>query len=199
MLCGLIGDHGLALKPMTFSTGGFVRLNSFVIVALTALSHALTVALFLTVRMLFGFDWTNHFAYLVLPLGAFVYGSLGSIGAGYALRWTHSAPTPPLLNPLIGAAMVSLVVYSLIIATLVSQATGGQVSVLGALVGNITDTELVYGRTGQQDDSLGAVGGWGFLLLGIKLAGAAGGAYVAYEGMLFRNSKKARDHGSVTE
>lgn len=163
-----------------------MRFHWSIVVAMTLLSHAVIIALFLTVRALFHFEAIKYFTLFVVPIGAIMYGLLGSIGAGYALRWTQRAPTPPLLKLLTITAMVSFVVYLLIIAALTSEANGGHVGVLGSFFENITNTELVYGRAGRRDGSLGAVGSWGFLLFGLELAGVAAGAFVSYEGMLSR-------------
>jgi hypothetical protein len=169
------------------------------VAALTVMSHAAAIALFLAINALLHFEVTNFFTLLIVPLGAVTFGLVGSIGAGFGLRWTGTSPEAPLLNYLIGAAIFSFMIYLLILAELTSRSSSGEVGLLQSLIGNIVNTELIYGRAGQQDGSLGLVGGWGFVLLGLKLAGTAGGAYVAYEGMLFRNQRRQRSSGDHFE
>jgi hypothetical protein len=169
------------------------------VAALTVISHAVAIAVFLAIRALLHVEVTNFFTLLIVPLGAVTFGLVGSIGAGFGLRWTGSSPEAPLLNYLIGAAIISFLIYLLILAELTSQSRSGEAGVLQSVIGNIVSTELIYGRAGHQDGSLGLVGDWGFVFLALKLAGTAGGAYVAYEGMLFRNQRRLRSSGDHFE
>lgn len=160
------------------------RGSATIVLAALVVSNLGAIALFLTARAVLGFEGVNQFGNFVIPVGTLVFGLIGSLGAVPAVRWTGIGPVPPLRTLMVVASPIAVLVYLLLVAALANWAGHGAGGIFASFMSDVTDGSYIL-STGTDED-LGRVGGWGFVLLGLKLAGAAGGAFVTYEGMRYR-------------
>jgi hypothetical protein len=150
------------------------------VLAMLALSHALTIAVFVATLIVFRFSAINLFAMLVLPLGAMCFGILGSLGAIPGARMAQFAPGGSLARLIATAAAISFAVYLLLIAALTNLGAAAHPGVLFTLLHNETEADYVLTRGMRQIGDAGRVGAWGYVLLALKFAGAISGALMTH-------------------
>lgn len=124
-----------------------------------------------------GFDPTNLFALLVIPIGAIIFGLLGSLGAIPGMRLANYPAGPQLRIFMTAGAVLALALYVVLQGAMLSWSHPAHPGLLDAIAGRATAGGYVARRGSNilfQADHLGS---WGYAFLALKFVGAAVGAW----------------------
>ncbi|MEZ5681281.1 MAG: hypothetical protein R3E14_08285 [Erythrobacter sp.] len=151
--------------------------SSIPVMALLCVSSAATLVMCFALIFRFGFDPTNFFAMLVIPIGAIIFGMIAPLGAVAGARIAELGPGARLHTLIVGGALLAYTVYLLVIALMIDGANPAHPGVVASLLEREMDTTITFQRRSRTLGESGVLGGWGLAMLTLKFAGIAVGAW----------------------